>query len=101
MEIFSQWRDALGGVLHQTVERLALYLPNVFGAFLLLFIGWIVAHLLRAAAVRLTLLGEGALARLSARRGRVPSSLPRASAKILGSVVFLSLIHISEPTRPY
>ncbi len=88
MEVFSQWRDALGGVLHQTVERLAHYLPNVLGAFLLLFIGWIVAHMLRSVAVRLTLLGEGALARLSARRGRVQSALPRASAKILGSVVF-------------
>lgn len=88
MEIFSQWRDALAGVLNQTLERLALDLPNVLGAFLLLLAGWIVAHLLRAAAVRLTLLGERALARISASRGAAPIHLPGASAKILGSVVF-------------
>ncbi|MDO9188447.1 MAG: mechanosensitive ion channel, partial [Sulfurimicrobium sp.] len=72
----------------QTVERLALYLPNVLGAFLLLFVGWIVAHVLRATAVRLTLLGERALARLPVGRGTLPTRLPSASAKILGSVVF-------------
>lgn len=88
MNIFLEWRDALAGVLEQTVERLTLYLPNVFGAFLLLFVGWIVAHLLRTTAVRLTLLGERGLARISAVRGASPSHLPRASAKILGSVVF-------------
>jgi small-conductance mechanosensitive channel len=88
MEIFSQWRGALAGVLDQTLERLALYLPNVLGAFLLLLVGWIVAHLLRSTAVRLTLLGERALARISSSRGTVPTHLPQASAKILGSVVF-------------
>jgi len=88
MEIFSQWRDALAGVLNRTLERLALDLPNVLGAFLLLLAGWIVAHLLRTAAVRLTLLGERALARISAGRGIAPIHLPGASAKILGSVVF-------------
>jgi small-conductance mechanosensitive channel len=88
MEIFSQWRDALAGVLDQTLARLSLYLPNVLGAFLLLLVGWIVAHLLRAAAVRLTLLGERALARAPVGRGAAPTRLPSASAKIFGSVVF-------------
>ncbi len=88
MEIFSQWRDALAGVFNQTVERLALDLPNVLGAFLLLLAGWIVAHLLRTTALRLTLLGERALTRISASRGTTLTHLPGASAKILGSVVF-------------
>jgi small-conductance mechanosensitive channel len=88
MEIFSQWRDALAAVLGQTVERLMFYLPNVLGAFLLLLVGWIVAHLFRATAVRLTLIGEHALARISVGRGALPSRLPGASARIFGSVVF-------------
>jgi small-conductance mechanosensitive channel len=88
MEVFSQWRDALAGVLDQTVARLALYLPNVLGAFLLLFIGWGVAFVLRSAAFRLTLLGERALTRISSRGGEPPTQLPSASAKILGGVVF-------------
>jgi small-conductance mechanosensitive channel len=88
MDVFSQWRDALAGVLDQTIARLTLYLPNVLGAFLLLFIGWVVALVLRSAAVRLTLLGERALTRISSRHGEPPTHLPTASAKILGSVVF-------------
>jgi len=88
MEIFSRWSDALSGVLEQTIERLAIYLPNVLGAFLLLLVGWIVAHALRAISVRLALLGERALARISSGRGSLASRLPSASAKIFGSVVF-------------
>jgi len=88
MEIFSQWSNALAGVLNQTIERLALYLPNVLGAFLLLIIGLIVAHLLRATAVRLTLLGERALARISVGKGALPTRISRGSAKIFGNVVF-------------
>lgn len=88
MEVLLQWRDALAGVLGQTIERLELYLPNVLGAFLLLFVGWIVAQVLRATAVRLTLLGERALARISVARGTSSPRLPSASAKIFGSVVF-------------
>lgn len=88
MEIFSQWSDALAGVLNQTIERLSLYLPNVLGAFLLLLVGWVVAHVLRATAVRLTQLGERALARIAVGRDAWVARLPGASAKIFGSVVF-------------
>lgn len=92
MEVFTQLRDALAAVLGQTVERLALYLPNVLGAFLLLLVGWGVAHLLRATAMRLTLLGERTLAGLSASRGKAPPQLPKASAKIFGGVVFWGVL---------
>ena len=88
MEILSELRDALAGVLEQTMDRLTLYLPNVLGAFLLLLVGWVVAHLLRAAAARLTQFAERALARFSHGRGDAAPRLPGASAKILSSVVF-------------
>lgn len=88
MEIFSRWSDALAGVLNQTVARLAHYLPNVLGAFLLLLLGWIAAYVLRVIAVRLMLIGERALARFSTGRSTSAAHLPGASAKIFGSVVF-------------
>lgn len=88
MDVFSQWRDALAVAFEQTLARLALYLPNVMGAFLLLLAGWLVALALRALAVRLTLLGERTLQGVSRRRGLAPAHLPGASAKIFGSVVF-------------
>jgi small-conductance mechanosensitive channel len=101
MEIFSRWGDALAGVFNQTLERLALYLPNVLGAFLLLLVGWVIAHLLRAASTRLTLLSERALARISNGRGVLPAHLPMASAKILGNVVFwvVVLFFVSAATQ--
>jgi len=88
METFSQWGDVLAGVLNQTVAQLLQYLPNVLGAFLILFVGWIIAYLLRATAVRLALLWERTLARISAGRGTVPTRLSGASVKILGSFIF-------------
>jgi len=88
METFSQWSDVLTGVLDKSVTQLLQYLPNVLGAFLILFIGLIIAYLLRATAVRLALLGERALARISAGRGTVSSRLSGASVKILGSFIF-------------
>lgn len=88
MDILVQWRDTLAGVLDQIATRLTLNLPNLLGALLLLLIGWVTAHMLRAAAVRLTLFGEQALARLSPGRPAQQSKLPGASAKILGGIVF-------------
>lgn len=88
MEIISRWSDALANVLNQTIERLALYVPNVLGAFLLLLVGWMAAHLLRMVAMRLTQLGERALGRISSGRSTLASHLPGTSAKIFGSVVF-------------
>ncbi|MFZ2541653.1 MAG: hypothetical protein WAW75_07760 [Gallionella sp.] len=101
MEFFSRWSDALAGVLNQTIERLAHYLPNVLGAFLLLLVGWIVAHVLRAIAVRLTHLGEHALARIFSGRGAFSALLPNASAKIFGSVVFwaVALFFLTAATQ--
>jgi small-conductance mechanosensitive channel len=88
MEIISRWSDALAGVLNQTIDRLAQYVPNVLGAFLLLLIGWLAAHLLRMIATRIAQLGERALGRISAGRGTLATHLPGTSAKIFGSVVF-------------
>ena len=88
MEIFSQWSDALVGVLNQTIERLAFYLPNVLGAFLLLLLGWGVALVLKAVTLRLTQFGERALTGIPMVRGILPARLPSPSGKILGSVVF-------------
>ena len=92
MDIFSKWGDALIKVLEQTIERLALYLPNIVGVFLLLLIGWLIAHLLRVVAVRLALFGERALSRMTVGPAAVLPRTPSASAKILGSVVFWAVL---------
>ncbi len=90
MGYFSEFRDALASVFDQTLERLARDLPNVFGALLLLLIGWLVAILLRAATARLALLGERARAHISGGHGT--AHLPGAMAKTFGNVVFWVVI---------
>ena len=59
MDLFAQWGEALNNAFSQLLQRLALYLPSVFGAFLLLLIGWIVARLLRTVAMRTASLRRG------------------------------------------
>lgn len=88
MDIFAQWGEALGNASSQLLQRLGEYLPNVFGAFLLLLIGWFVARLLRAVAARAASLLERGLARVPAGRATAHVRLPGASAAILGSIVF-------------
>lgn len=88
MDLFSQWGAALSGAFTQLVERLALYVPNVLGAFLLLLAGWLAARLLRALAMRLALLADRTLARFARAPEGAPRRLPHTSAKILGSLVF-------------
>lgn len=84
MEVFSQWHKTLASILQQIMERLALYLPNVLGACLLLLTGWILAHILRTVTMRLSLL----LPRIFVGRGNLPVQLPSASSKILGGIIF-------------
>ncbi len=88
MELFSQWSDALSAAFTQLLTRLALFVPNVLGAVLLLAVGWLVARILRAIALRLALLAERALARLQTRRGGGGVRLSGASVRIFGSIVF-------------
>lgn len=88
MDILSQWRDTLVGVLNLTLERITLFLPNVLGAFVLLLVGWALAYMLRSVAMRLTRLGERTLARVSSGQTAGASRLPSSSARIFGSVVF-------------
>jgi small-conductance mechanosensitive channel len=92
MDFFSKWQDTLINVSNQFIERLGFYLPNVIGAFLLLLIGWLIAHILKVVAIRLTKLTEHSLPKIFPTRSGLPSKFPSASAKILGSVIFWVVI---------
>jgi small-conductance mechanosensitive channel len=92
MQSVSHWQDALANVLNQTIERLGQFLPNLLGAFLLLLVGWLIALLLRASAMRLISLFENLLSRLSQGRIQTAKNLSVTSTKILGSVIFWVVI---------
>jgi len=89
MEFFANGGVVLTSAFERFAERAGQYLPSMAGAFLLLLIGWIVARLLRALAVRAALIVDRTLARLThASGGLQRSQLPPSSARLLGSLVF-------------
>jgi len=83
----SDWSTALEKAFTGLVQRTAETLPNLIGALLLLLVGWLLARLLRAGAVRLIHLLDRAIRRLSSRNADRPGILS-ASAEVLGSIVF-------------
>jgi len=87
MDPNSDWSTALEKAFTGLVQRTAETLPNLIGALLLLLVGWLLARLLRAGAVRLIHLLDRAIRRLSSRNADRPGILS-ASAEVLGSIVF-------------
>lgn len=89
MEFFTNGGAILASAFERFAERAGYYLPNIAGAFLLLLVGWIVARLLRALAVRAAVVVDRLLARLTSATGSTQrSKLPPSSARVLGSLVF-------------
>lgn len=89
MEFFAKGGEVLARAFEAFAERAGHYLPSIAGAFALLLVGWIVARLLRALAVRAAVVVDRALARLTSSPGHSPrSKLPRSSARALGSLVY-------------
>jgi small-conductance mechanosensitive channel len=89
MEFFAKGGEVLTRAFEAFAERAGHYLPSIAGAFVLLLIGWVVARLLRALAVRAAVVVDRALARLTSTSGNMPrSKLPASSARVLGSLVY-------------
>ena len=92
MNGYAGLRDSLVAAIGQIGARLAEYLPSVLGAAVLMLSGWIIARLLRGAAVKLLGVVEAVLHRVSWVRGRATPSLPSASVEIVGSILFWVVI---------
>jgi small-conductance mechanosensitive channel len=80
--------DALGRSFSQIGARLLDYAPSVLVAALLVLAGWLVARLVRGAAVRLMSVFELLLHRLFRGRAAAAARVPSASVEIVGSVLF-------------
>jgi small-conductance mechanosensitive channel len=91
MMLIEKWTDAFQRVLVAALDRIAVYLPNLLGALLVLALGWVVARIARALAVRAVMLLDVLLARLMPA-GRGARSGERAgvagSARTVGGIIF-------------
>src|SRR5687768_11589498 len=90
MNFIEQWTESFHQVLTDAMNRVALYLPNIVGALLVLMLGWLVARIARMLATRSIMLLDVVLARLvpagKMRAGDRPSLA--GSAQAVGSIVF-------------
>lgn len=91
MSRYADWSSALDNAFSGLADRLTHNLPNLLGALLLVLVGWIVARILRALAVRFIQLLDRAIRRMSSTVGDRPGVLS-ASAEVLGSIVFWVVI---------
>jgi len=92
MNTMEQLGSSLAAAIAQMGSRLVEYAPSVFGATLLLLAGWLVARLLRGAAVRLMGVLEMLLHRLFRGRMAATARIPSASVEIVGSILFWVVI---------
>lgn len=62
---FESWSAALNNTFAQLIERITQYLPNLVGAVLLVFAGWVVAIIVRIIFLRLIRASERLLQRFT------------------------------------
>ena len=91
------------GPVETLLNDVAAFVPKIIGAGFTFFIGFIVAKV--AGNATTSVLEAAQVDNLAAKSGVTSATGSKGSlAKALGTLVFviiLSLIHISEPTRPY
>lgn len=90
MNFLEHWTESFHQVLTQAMDRIAIYLPNIVGALLVLALGWLVARIARVLATRSVMLLDIVLARLvpagKMRAGDRPSIA--GSAQAVGGIIF-------------
>jgi len=88
---FETWSNALHNTFAQLMERIAQYLPNLLGAALLVFAGWIVAKIVKTIFLRLISASEKMLHRFT-RHEKAEKKQIATSSQFLGSLVFWIVI---------
>lgn len=85
------WGDALVNASANMVDRFSAYLPSVVAAVLLLLVGWLLAKLLRAIAVRAVMVVDTLLPRIGLAGGLPRERVARSSA-VVGTLVFWTVL---------
>lgn len=90
MQVYESLTAALDSAFTQVMARVVEYTPNLLGAVGLLLIGWLIARLLRALAVKAMQVLELLMHRLS--RGQAGRSIPSSSVEIVAGILFWVVI---------
>lgn len=95
MENYQGWNQAVQDWFHELSVNFLNFLPDLFSAVIILFLGWIAARLLRAVTSRGTRSLEHLLTRLVRLRGFENLKVPHLSSELLGSIVFWIVIFLA------
>jgi small-conductance mechanosensitive channel len=90
MPVYESVTAALDNAFTQVAARVVEYTPNLLGAVGLLVLGWLVARLLRALALKAMQVLELLMHRLS--RGQTARSIPSGSVEIVAGILFWVVI---------
>jgi hypothetical protein len=90
MQVYESVTAALDSAFTQVMAKVVEYTPNLLGAVGLLLIGWLIARLLRALAVKAMQVLELLMHRLS--RGQAGRSIPSSSVEIVAGILFWVVI---------
>jgi hypothetical protein len=88
LTLFVEWSTALQDVLNAFLAKTSQFLPKLVGALLLLFIGWLIARLLRSIGTNVVSTVERVLSQSSIARTGASVRLPLVSARVVGSLLF-------------
>ena len=92
MELYTNWSTALANVFQQMIEKLAQSMPNIFGALLLLTLGWVLAKILRTLTVRFARLIDKLISKFVKHSGIQRAKVPFISSQVFGEIVFWIVI---------
>lgn len=82
--------EGLLGPVQEMVNEVLAFLPNLFGAALILMVGWFIAHIVRRIATNL--LAAVGLDRLSERIGLSKALGDQELSSVLGTVVYVLIL---------
>ncbi len=88
LTLFAEWSTALQDVLSAFLGKASQFLPKLIGALLLVFVGWLIARLLRSIGTNIVMTVERVLSQSSIARSGTSVRLPLVSAKVLGGILF-------------
>jgi len=101
MDNYARWTGSLNETFTALLDRLALHLPNILGALILIVVGWLTAKLLRMLTIRFTFILDRAFQNYSRKKGIERRKLPIHSGKVLGGTIYwiVFLIFITTATH--
>ena len=101
MEEVSTWMSEFSRSATRMFGQLIEFIPDLVGAILLIFVGWIVARLLRSGGTRAAIWFNGFVERMFGSQNARYLRLSTAAIQLLGNVTFwvIILLFITAATR--